>query len=49
MLNSSQNNFNIENETNDENIHIIYNQLINKLLIIKSVSKMLNNTEEAGK
>jgi len=37
MLNSSQNNFNIENETNDENIHFICNQLINKLLIIKSV------------
>jgi hypothetical protein len=46
MLNSNQNNFNIKNETDDEEINFIYNELINKVWIVKPVSKMLSSEEE---
>ncbi|CAF1129603.1 unnamed protein product [Rotaria sordida] len=46
LLNSDDNDFNIENECNDKDVCLLYNKLINKVVIIKSVSKALDNEEE---
>ncbi len=46
LLNKGQD-FNIKNETDDEDLHFLYDQLINNIWIIKPVSKVLSNAEEA--
>ncbi|CAF2978624.1 unnamed protein product [Rotaria sp. Silwood2] len=46
MLNSNDNNFNIENECEDNEVRFLYYKLKKRIIIIKSVSKMLKNKDE---